>query len=505
MKSLTPICIFALMLAGCTANEKSIYRNKTLPKEKPSVQSLDAKQRLMIMVPVQEYNSTTVTETDTATETTTTSSSADGSSVTRSTSRTTTIPAASTTAEGEKPKRVTEARTTTHLRFCAEPSPDVFSVYAGSLAANLDLKKSASPADLALGAGLGVTTSEQGSTIARTQTINLLKELMYRTCERYASGGIGQLELAVQSVRDQRVIIAALAIEQLTGTVMPKPTIIGAAGTAGTGADAAGAVMAIDKRTTEKATADKALATAQDNLSKANGDSGLCKDKKDRPEGAADPTPAQETACKDAKDGVDKATKDAALAKTNLDLLVKASEIGGPIANVAATLFAAKGEGGVEQANAVSIQAVTTAVENIVKANYDASELELLCVKAFDPGAGSPPITALVEQCSKYFSAKIALAEARAALAEATAEKDRAAIIQQKMDILEDIGTKRCKIFWALPQDRQTELVAKAKQTFPGSSKSVDRAISAGKNCALNGAFLLLTENVQQLLAGEKP
>ena len=438
MKSFGSLGISLLLLAGCTANEKSIYRNKPLPKDQPSVQSLDAKQRLMIMVPVEERSESNVTQSSTATQTTTrtASSSANAAGTTNTTSTTTITPVAPPKPGDEKSKSEAKSTITTQVRFCAEPSPDVFSVYAGSLAANLDLKKSASPADLALGFGLGITTSEQGSTIARTQTINLLKELMYRTCERYASGGIGKLELAVQSVRDQRVIIAALAIEQLTGTVMPKPTIIGAAGTAGTGADAAGAVVAIDKATTAKASADKARDAADDKLTKAQGDSKLCDDKKDRDKDAAEPSAAQAKACTEAKAEVATATKNAAVATVNLDTLVEASKIGGPIANVAATLFATEGKGGIEKADTSNVAAVANVVLGIVKANYDSSELELLCVKAFDPSQVA--VSAAVQQaCELYFEAKVENAKkrddavaaeliAKASAAAAQSERDKA-------------------------------------------------------------------------------
>jgi hypothetical protein len=56
---------------------------------------------------------------------------------------------------------------------------------------------------------------------------------------------------------------------------------------------------------------------------------------------------------------------------------------------------------------------VANVVNAIVMENYAASELELLCVKAFDPGAGKPPISALEASCKSYFEARIENARIR--------------------------------------------------------------------------------------------
>lgn len=495
MRAILLCAVAALALAGCTANDKSIHRNIALPSDKPSAQSVDAKQRFLISVPVTEAAISNSSPVQTVISTSNIGSTSTTSPGTTNiiTQTMTNIPAKT---ERGRIGATSTSGATIQMRFCAEPSPDVFSVYAGALAANLDLKKSATPADLGLGFGLGISTSEQGSTIARTQTINLLKELMYRTCERYASGGIGKLELAVQSVRDQRVIIAALAIEQLTGTVMPKPTIIGAAGTAGTGADAASAVVAIDKRMSAKAAADKALAAAEAKLATANGDTGLCKDKKERADDAKEPTEAEAKACKTAKDEVNQATKDAAQAKVELDTLVKASEVGGPIANVAATLFATEGKGGIDKANPVSIAAVAKAVQEIVQSNYDSSELELLCVKALDPGSGSEPISALVEQCRKYFDSKVKLATARA-------EKAIAETRNITDEILRKNEAGRCEVFWSKSKDERDKLTIAAKQKYPGSSKSIDQMLNDPDSCESDAKFQQLSDIVQRFLSGE--
>jgi hypothetical protein len=107
------------------------------------------------------------------------------------------------------------------LRVCAEAAPDTFAAISASLAAK---------ADVATKSGeLAAAISQSGATIERTQTINLLRESMYRTCERYLSKGIGPEGITVQAARDSRAMVAVLAIEQLTRTARP-PAIVLSAG-----------------------------------------------------------------------------------------------------------------------------------------------------------------------------------------------------------------------------------------------------------------------------------
>jgi hypothetical protein len=105
-------------------------------------------------------------------------------------------------------------------RMCAEAAPDVFSAYATSASAKGGVK------ERDVSAELGISSVETAATIERTQTINMLRESMYRTCERYLSGAIGRTTFITQAARDQRSMIAFLAIEQLTRTARPPATII---------------------------------------------------------------------------------------------------------------------------------------------------------------------------------------------------------------------------------------------------------------------------------------
>ena len=117
------------------------------------------------------------------------------------------------------------------FRMCAEPSPDVFSIYALAATAdgNIETNPAAAggaPGQTKAGGSFAFGSSENASTIERTQTINLMRESMFRTCERYLSGAIDKGTMQIQAARDQRAMVAVLAIEQLTGVVKRKPTIL---------------------------------------------------------------------------------------------------------------------------------------------------------------------------------------------------------------------------------------------------------------------------------------
>lgn len=109
------------------------------------------------------------------------------------------------------------------IRFCAEPPPDVFSALAASLSADASLAKGTSPSTAA---SVAAALSENASTIERTQTVNVLREAMFRNCERYLSGAITKDEFIVQGARDHQLIIQVMAIEQLTGAAKAQATAI---------------------------------------------------------------------------------------------------------------------------------------------------------------------------------------------------------------------------------------------------------------------------------------
>ena len=169
---LLPLVAACLVAQGCAT--PSIYRTSDLPADRSHIVSIDAKQRVLVSTPV--------------------------------------------------PKRDDRgAALPSDWRYCAEPPPDVFSALAASLGAEASLAEGADPS---IAAKLAYSISENAATIERSQTVNVLREAMYRNCERYLNDGISRDELIIQAARDQQLIVQVLAIEQITGVARAQATAI---------------------------------------------------------------------------------------------------------------------------------------------------------------------------------------------------------------------------------------------------------------------------------------
>jgi len=102
--------------------------------------------------------------------------------------------------------------------ICAEPSPDSLSAYAAEFAA----KGSVSGKETA---GITSAVQEDASFVGlRTQSIQLLRDSLYRLCEGYMSGALDKQQYDILMRRYQRFMVALLAIEQLTG-VLHSPAV----------------------------------------------------------------------------------------------------------------------------------------------------------------------------------------------------------------------------------------------------------------------------------------
>lgn len=107
---------------------------------------------------------------------------------------------------------------------CVEPPPDFASVLAAAASGTFS-----SPSGVA--AGLTGSSAESGGTIGlRTQSIQLLRDSAYRICEGFANGAVSDLDYAQLLRRNQVMLTAVLAIEQLTGAVTGPALAVGASG-----------------------------------------------------------------------------------------------------------------------------------------------------------------------------------------------------------------------------------------------------------------------------------
>ena len=106
------------------------------------------------------------------------------------------------------------------LIYCAEPSPDALSAFTASF----DL--SAVKPEVAEAALKG-TFGESAATIGiRTQSIQLLRDAMYRNCEGYLAGAISKPDFATLQKSYQKSMVTLVAIEQLARAVAPGQVVI---------------------------------------------------------------------------------------------------------------------------------------------------------------------------------------------------------------------------------------------------------------------------------------
>jgi hypothetical protein len=114
--------------------------------------------------------------------------------------------------------------------FCAEPSPDALASYAASLGFGVSAP-SYGAASVA-----NAIQSSAGSIGLRTQSITLMRDALYRMCEAYMNGYIGDVQVATLLGRSQDLTAVVLAVEQLTGAVTANQ--IALTGTAGAASSA---------------------------------------------------------------------------------------------------------------------------------------------------------------------------------------------------------------------------------------------------------------------------
>lgn len=98
-------------------------------------------------------------------------------------------------------------------KYCAEPSPDALAAYAAAVGLGASAPTSGSVS--ASGGG----QSSAASIGLRTQSITLMRDALFRMCEAYANGAIGEAQVVTLLNRSQDLTAVILAVEQLTGVV----------------------------------------------------------------------------------------------------------------------------------------------------------------------------------------------------------------------------------------------------------------------------------------------
>jgi hypothetical protein len=114
---------------------------------------------------------------------------------------------------------------------CAEPSPDAVSAIAASLGANLSAKIPVLQGGQALTpegqVALQYALAEQVAYIGvRNSTIQLLRDGLYRACEAYMNGAIGDFGYALILANYGRLMVALLTAEGMTRPQFTGATIL---------------------------------------------------------------------------------------------------------------------------------------------------------------------------------------------------------------------------------------------------------------------------------------
>lgn len=285
------------------------------------------------------------------------------------------------------------AADSTYRRYCAEPSPDVFTVLgvAASGGATLGLDSDARSLNAALQAAF--SSSEAGSTIPRTQTVNMLREMMYRTCERYLSGAISKEQFQTIAARDQRIMVSVLAIEQLTGSITPSAVALTSSGNAATGFDPAQTAKALADQQAKVVAADANVTAKKAALASV-----------DTPAGSCATDASKLAACTKAQGDVTAATDALDASKAVYQGMLNMASRGLGVSSAATSTsvdFASNA------ARAQTVASVADTVRNIVDMTFKQDETLLFCLQVLD----SDRLKDVREKCLQYLATKVAADE----------------------------------------------------------------------------------------------
>ena len=400
------ILLTALVLAACGANHHSIYRHQNIGDSSASLTSIDAKQRV-IMTSASEPKD----------------SSSASSGVDQST-----------------------------FRYCAEPSPDVFSVIAQSLSAGGTFGQQASPASVEATLNAVFSSAEQGSTILRTQTINMLREIMYRTCERYLNGELSDLDMPIQAIRDQRTIVSILAIEQLTGAVTPQVVALGSTANASSGADGADGISRIDeafKLVKSKQTLEATRQAAYD----VENENGACEAIAKKVEDDTELTQDEENK----KQKCDKAASNLAAAKlehseasAHYATLKSAAALGGvPVRATADGTHVVLGQ----TSQSKDVSKVASVVETIVRENFNQDEFLLFCIRIMSESEKDGVEPACINYIKSELGRQAEKANLEAARLESIAKQLSPENVSEAQAQSDEVVEKMFGHFWSYVRD----------------------------------------------------
>lgn len=274
--------------------------------------------------------------------------------------------------------------------ICAEPNPDFASVLASSLSGSLGIGDKSAQIASAL--------AETGTSIGlRTQSIQLLRDAMYRLCEGYAAGGLTQADFTNLHQRYQSAMIAILAIEQLTGYARPTSIVIGANADASSNDGLAIAQKQLDAAREAQVAADQKLVDAK----KADQDAGTAVTAKENDVKQADSAKKPALELELAKLKEKKTATDAALKLAEKSAKEAAENVAAKQdarAKALAITASAQGFGVPIQVvertppDVASTQYIATSVVSILNKTLDQDWVRQHCLNIMRPGGSDPSI-----------------------------------------------------------------------------------------------------------------
>ena len=203
-------------------------------------------------------------------------------------------------------------------KYCVEPSPDALAAYAQSIGVGASVPNQGTTS-LA-----GASQSTLGSIGLRTQSITIMRDVLYRMCEAYNNGALGDVMVATLLGRSQDLTAVILAVEQLTGAVAANQVIV--TGTAGANTSAslvandqalAAALENVKKREGAVEEAERELKDSNEALGAAKTNAEGAERKLDVATALADDNPAKERQVGDAQSEFKRATEALEEAKEN--------------------------------------------------------------------------------------------------------------------------------------------------------------------------------------------
>lgn len=412
------------------------------------------------------------------------------------------------TQSGTPPTTTKEEFVTTYRAYCTEPSPDVFSALSQAMSASGSFGQDKKSISAALQAAF--SSVESGSTIPRTQTISMLRELMYRTCERYISGALNELQFPIQAVRDQHLMVSILAIEQLTGVVTPRTVALTGSANSSAGQNSSEAIVRLDDAWKNLQKSDAALKAAKADYQTLEDAEPKCSALKEKVDlGNSDIESAEQKKLSECTAQQSKATAAEANRKQaaeHYDALKTASINGGPASSTATGNVTIGADSSTPDAE--SIQAIAGTVKAIVGMNFEQDEFVLFCIRAMDGGIDPN----LAKKCMEYIQAKVENTKEKIQL-DTENVKLNAEKMREERDFIAKKNRTAFEKFWMQVasaddpdlvdvrklQDRINAFIAK-EDPPPGQLQRLNKIKTLVKKTEIERVFGMLDSEVQETL-----